>query len=307
MATKPTQIDGTVPVIPTTFRQDESIDLEAVASCVRFSADCGVTAVCLPAYGSEFYKLSEAERFQVLEAAVGAGDRVLVIGQSNHPATIRAIEIAKKNEALGADIISFALPRLFTLTDEDLLKYSEAICSAVKVPVLIQDFNPGGATIGADFCRRLADVCDNFRYVKLEEPMMGPKLTAIREATDDRIGVLEGWGALYMMELIPLGICGTMPGVGMADLLQQAWRLAKSGDEEQAVAIYEKVLPQIVFSLQNFELFAQVEKDLLARRGVIPKESAYSRSATYTPDEHSWQYAQKLNTRIAEYAKQMAK
>ena len=105
MSNKPTQIDGTVPVIPTTFRQDESIDCEAIASCVRFAADCGVTAVCLPAYGSEFYKLSEPERFQVFEAAVGAGDRVLVIGQSNHPATVRAVEIAKKNEALGADIL----------------------------------------------------------------------------------------------------------------------------------------------------------------------------------------------------------
>ena len=136
---------------------------------------------------------------------------------------------------------------------------------------------------------------------------MGPKLTAIRQATDNRIGVLEGWGALYMMELIPLGICGTMPGVGMADLLQQAWRLAKADDEEQAVTIFEKVLPQIVFSLQNFELFAQIDKNLLARRGVIPEESAYVRSATYTPDEHSWQYAQKLNARIVEYAKRMTK
>lgn len=52
-------------------------------------------------------------------------------------------------------------------------------------------------------------------------------------------------------------------------------------------------------------MFAQIEKDMLARRGVIPKESTYVRSATYTPDEHSWQYAQKLNARFVEYAKQM--
>ena len=112
--------------------------------------------------------------------------------------------------------------------------------------------------------------------------------------------VLERRSRDYVLGRIRAGVLE----VGMADLLQQAWRLAKSGDEEQAVAIYEKVLPQIVFSLQNFELFAQIEKDLLARRGVIPKESAYSRSATYTPDEHSWQYSQKLNSRIVEYVKQ---
>ena len=225
------------------------------------------------------HKLSEAERFQVIEAAVDAADgRVLVVGQSNHPATVCAVEIAKKNETLGADVISFALPRLFNLTEKDLLEYSKAICSAVKVPVLIQDFNPGGATIGTDFCRRLADTCNNFRYVKLEEPLMGSKVTAIRQATDDRIRVLTGWGALYMMELIPLGICGTMPGVGIADLLQRVWQLAKSGSDDQATTIYEKIMPQIFFSLQNIELFVQMEKDLLVRRGVIPQESAYVRS-----------------------------
>jgi 4-hydroxy-tetrahydrodipicolinate synthase len=176
MAQKPVDIDGTAPVIPTPFRSDDSIDLEAVASCVRFASACGVTAVCLPAFGSEFYKLSEAEKLQVLEAAIDAADeRVMVIGQSNHFATVHAIELARKNEALGADIISFALPRLFQLTEYDLLKFAESICSSVKVPVLIQDYNPGGATIGVDFCRRLAEACDNFRYVKLEEPLLGSK------------------------------------------------------------------------------------------------------------------------------------
>ena len=52
MASTPTEINGTVPVIPTPFRKDESIDYEAIGACIRFAVDCGVTAVCLPAYGS---------------------------------------------------------------------------------------------------------------------------------------------------------------------------------------------------------------------------------------------------------------
>jgi 2-keto-3-deoxy-L-arabinonate dehydratase len=294
------KIDGIVPVIPTPFFQDETIDYQSLAACVRFAADCGVAAVCLPAYGSEFYKLSETERGQVVEAAVAASaGRVPVIGQSNHPSARLAAEIAKANEARGADLISFALPRQFMLGQADLLSYARKICDAVKVPVLIQDFNPGGATIGAGFCRQFMEVCPNFRYVKLEEPMMAPKVEAIRQATQDRVGVLEGWGGLYMMELLPLGICGAMPGVGMADLLQQVWNLSKQGQKTEAWDLYEKLSPHMAFSLQNFELFAWLEKDLLARRGVIPAESAYLRSATYTPDEHTRCHGQKLNTRIA--------
>jgi hypothetical protein len=59
-------------------------------------------------------RVLQAERFQVLEAAVSAGDRVLVIGQSNHPATVRAVEIAKKNEAW--------VPTLFLLPCRDCLR-----------------------------------------------------------------------------------------------------------------------------------------------------------------------------------------
>lgn len=61
---------GVVPVVPTPFRDDESIDLDGIASCVEFAVRCGVCAVCLPAYGSEFYKLTEAERRQVVETAI---------------------------------------------------------------------------------------------------------------------------------------------------------------------------------------------------------------------------------------------
>ena len=62
-------------------------------------------------------------------------------------------------------------------------------------------------------------------------------------------------------------------------------------------------MPQIVFSLQNFELFAWLDKDLLARRGVIPAESTHVRSATYSPDEHTWRHAQKLNSRVVDLAR----
>jgi 4-hydroxy-tetrahydrodipicolinate synthase len=302
------KIEGVVPIIPTPFREDQSIDYEGLAACVRFAGEAGVSAVCLPAYASEFYKLNEAERDKVIETAVAAAKgKTLVSAQSNHPALLHAVDIARANEARGADLISFALPRMFAIPEADLLAYCRTICEAVKVPVLIQDFNPGGRTIGPDFCRKLADACPNFRYAKLEEPLMAPKLLAIREATRDRIGVLEGWGGMYMMELIEPGICGLMPGLAMADLLQETWRLAKGGRKPEAMDLFEKLLPQILFSLQNMELFLWMEKDLLARRGVIPATSTHVRPATYTPDDVTWRHARELNERIVHLARQRSK
>src|SRR5690606_28033748 len=118
-------------------------------------------------------------------------------------------------------------------------------------------------TVGADFCRDLLDRCPNFRYIKLEEPLMGAKVTAIREATGDQVGVLEGWGGLYMLELFDQGICGIMPGLALTDVLAQVWRSAEQARLDEAMDLFERVLPQIMFSLQNMELFHHLEKRLL--------------------------------------------
>jgi len=293
------ELHGVVPVIPTPFRKDESIDFEGLAACIEFAVRCEVAAVCLPAYASEFYKLTEAERLLLVETAIGtAAGRVAVVAQSNHPSARCAAELAKRHEQAGADYISFAIPRQFGLGADDLLDYCRSICEAVSLPVLIQDFNPGGPTVGGQFARQLSELCGNFRYLKLEEPLMSAKVRDIREATGDRIGVLEGWGGMYLLNLIPAGVCGLMPGLGPADLLQEIWNLGRNDQIDEALDRFQVVLPQLVFSLQNMELFLCMEKKLLAARGVLPDSSTYVRRPTWTPDADSLAHGLRLNDRI---------
>jgi len=248
-ASRPVLLRGVVPIIPTPFRADESIDLDGLADCVRFAVRCEVSAVCLPAYGSEVNKLTETERLQVIETALAAAEgRVGVVAQSNHASARGAAELARRHEQMGADLVSFALPRQFAVPDDDLLDYCRRICEAVEVPVLIQDFNPGGPTVRADFARTLHERCSNFGYLKLEEPLMAAKVRAIRSATQDAVGVLEGWGGLYTLELIPAGIRGLMPGLGLADVFQRVWQLGTAGRMDEALDLFQGVLPQVVFS-----------------------------------------------------------
>jgi len=298
-------LDGVVPIIPTPFTADEQIDFEALGACVRFAARSRLAAVCLPAYASEFYKLTDAERRQVVEAAIkAAGDSIAVVAQANHPSARVAAQIAQEYEKLGASVISFALPRIFPLKEDDLLEYARVICNAVKLPVLIQDFNPGGPTVGGQFARRLADECSNFRYLKLEESLMGPKIRGIIQATEGRVGVLEGWGGMYLLDLIPAGICGLMPGLGVSDLLQQVWDAVRRHQHDEATAMFQTILPQIMYSLQHSEFFNWIEKRLLAARGVLPESSTQVRRATFTPDEATLAYGDRLNAQIVALARQ---
>ena len=276
-----TAIRGVVPVVPTPFNPDESIDLESLGRVVDWIAARGLAGMCLPAYGSEFYKLTEAERDRVVGAAVEAnGGRVPVVAQANHASGRVAAELARRYTDAGADVISFAIPRQFGASGADIVDYCAQIAAATPLPILIQDFNPGGTTIGADFVVQLHDRCNNFRYVKLEDPMMVDKLVAIRAATAGRVGILEGWGGLYMLEGVAAGIDGIMPGAAIADLLDSVFEVAASQQTARAHDLFGALLPFISFALQDFELFLQMEKRTLVRRGLISTPTVRSLSRT---------------------------
>jgi 4-hydroxy-tetrahydrodipicolinate synthase len=261
---------GIVPVIPTPFGENQHVDCEALEPLIDFAARSGARAVCLPAYGSEFYKLSTDERFKLVKAAVHfAAGRLQVMAQSNHPSALMAAKLACRHEGMGAEIISFALPRQFPYGEDSLLRYAETIVRTVSVPVLVQDFNPGGPSVGASFARRLKESAPNFCYLKLEEPLMGRKIRAVHEATCGSVGVLEGWGGMYMIELANDGVAGAMPGLAMCDLFVRVFEKMQAGDLVGAARIHRSMLPQINLALQNMEIFHHCEKRLLVARGLL--------------------------------------
>src|SRR2546423_15652983 len=53
---------GVVPVVPTIFHDDETVDLDATVRVVDYLMDAGVDGLCLLAYYSEQFSLSDAER-----------------------------------------------------------------------------------------------------------------------------------------------------------------------------------------------------------------------------------------------------
>ena len=184
---------------------------------------------------------------------------------------------------MGADLISFALPRQFASTEGDLLRYCGRIADAVALPVLVQDFNPGGPTISPSFVASLHKQHPNVAYLKLEEPMSVDKLMQIRDQLGDAVGLLGGWGGYYMLEAIPAGLRGIMPGVPICDLLDRVYRLRKASESETAYDLFAAVLPYIAFSLQDFETFLQIEKRLMVRRGLFA--TARCRDLTRTVSE----------------------
>ncbi|NCU04842.1 MAG: dihydrodipicolinate synthase family protein [Chitinophagaceae bacterium] len=299
------ELSGVVPIVPTPFTATEEIDEKALRRLIDFAVERGIEAVCLPAYASEFYKLTDDEKLQVVKIAVDqAAGRLQIVAQSNHPSLRTAIKLAQANVEAGADVISLAVPRIFSLPEDSIKEYlAEFFQSIPETPVLVQDFNPGGSSISVGLITELMNEHANFKYLKLEEPLCAPKFEQIIKATGGKVGLLEGWGGLYMLELIPTGVIGVMPGFGVSDILQKVFTLRKNGENEKAFDLFEKVMPQIFFALQNMELFHYVEKELLMARGLL--DNSVVRKMAYKPDASTAAYVKELNERIVRLTKEL--
>jgi 4-hydroxy-tetrahydrodipicolinate synthase len=293
------KIEGVVPIMPTPFTPGDEVDYPALRGLIDFACAAGACAACLPAYASEFYKLDERERRRVVVEAVDqASGRIPVIAQVNYPSARQAAESARYAQQAGASAVAVAVPRMFSLAEADLLRYFDQVLKVVDLPVLIQDYNPSGQVVSPRFVAELHRAFPHFRFLKLEEPLMAGKIEAILEATGGAVGVLEGWGGMYMLELIPAGICGIMPGLALADVLALVFRLARAGRQREAYQAFHLVLPQIVFSLQHMELFHHAEKMLLQARGIL--DSARVRAAGMELHPRDEAHIRFLNERVLE-------
>jgi 2-keto-3-deoxy-L-arabinonate dehydratase len=291
------RLNGIVPIIPTPFTAAEQIDWPSLPRLIDFACASGACAMCLPAYASEFYKLSEGERLRLITEAVRhAAGRIPVFAQVNFVSLMQAVETAREAQKAGATAIAAAVPRMLAFGETDLYGYFDRLLSSIDIPLLIQDVNPSGPTVTARFVSELHRAHPHFRWIKLEEPMLSSKVSAILEATNGEVGVLEGWGGMYMLDLIPAGICGVMPGLAVSDLLAKVFELAAKGDMPGAYKIHAAILPQIVFSLQHMELFHHAEKRLLLARGIL--QSAVVRQLTLKLDRHTEDRISFLNEQI---------
>jgi 2-keto-3-deoxy-L-arabinonate dehydratase len=291
------RIDAIVPIIPRPFFADDRADWESLRGLIDFAHAANACAVCLPAYASEFYKLSEVERRDAVARTVEyAAGRIPVIAQVNFMTPRMVVESGAAAAENGATALCSAVPRLIPLGEKDLFRYFADILENVELPFIIQDFSPGGPTLSSSFVAKLNSAFPHFRYIKLEEPMMAGRVREINDATEGRVGVLEGWGGMHMLELIRAGIAGVMPGLGVSDVLALSFRQAKDNDYDSAYESFMHVCPYIVFSLQNIELLHHAEKRLLKARGLL--KNAFVRQARLELREDDAKYIEFLNDKL---------
>lgn len=108
MRTTPEQLreklTGPVVAMTTHFKDDLSLDLDAMRRLTQYYVDCGVPTVIAGGSTGEFFALTEEERQQVIKTVVETADgKMTVIAGTTHSGTDICIDLTKYAESVGAD------------------------------------------------------------------------------------------------------------------------------------------------------------------------------------------------------------
>jgi 4-hydroxy-tetrahydrodipicolinate synthase len=260
---------GVVPVLQTPYRNDESIDYDTLAREIEWLFSKGADGVAM-AMVSEILRLSTDERKEVAAAVCKASrGREFVVISVGAESTRMAVDYARHAETVGADAL-MAIPPVTTALDEDqLYRYFAQIVRSVKLPLIVQDASGYvGRPMPISLYTRLLDDFADRVYFKPEATPIGPRLTALREATAGNARVFEGTGGMALVDSFRRGIVGTIPGADLIRGIVALWRALKAGDDARA---YRLSLPiSALIALQtSLDAFLAIEKYLLVKQGVF--------------------------------------
>jgi len=263
---------GVVPVVPTIFRDDETVDLDATVRVVDYLMDAGVDGLCLLANYSEQFSLTDAERDAIARALLEhvAGRLPVIVTTSHYSARVTAAR-SRAAQDMGAAMVMIMPPffgATLTVAGPGVIGYFRQVADAIDIPVMVQDAPLSATPLPAGLLIDLVREVPQVQYAKIEVPQAADKLHALVSALGDSLpGPFDGEESVTLIPDLDAGATGTMPSSTVPAELGQIVRRYRAGDRAGAVSAWEALLPLIHF--ENRQCGLRAQKILLAEGGII--------------------------------------
>ena len=266
-------IKGILPVIPTLFTDDDTVDPGALRSVVRFALDAGAHGVVFPGVASEYNFLSDEERGGLMSVVFDeVGGRVPIIGGASASTSEEAIVAGQHAKDHGINHLMIMAPsELGQDVDAHREFFARITTELTDVEVILQNAPPPiGAGLNADAIASLVEANPAITYTKEETLPSGPVITVLRAKEIPQLkGVLGGGGARYIIDELNRGALGALPAVELTDLHVAIYEAHTAGDFERARELYRYSLPllgcQMIYRMR-------LTKYVLKQRGITDRQ-----------------------------------
>lgn len=262
-------LSGVVAIPQTPFLDDDRIDLDSLIRAVDDRLRAGVSGILYPVVASEVSRLTDEERRTATAAVldrVGASVPVIVGTSAEDSSAVRRhVEFAIERGASG---VLVQIPARIIRDEAAVMRFVEQVCEAGIELLMIQDLEWDGPGLPVSTIARLFETIPAFRCIKVETTPAGPKYSAIIDATRGRLHVSGGWAVPQFIEALDRGIHAIMPG-GLHWVLVEVDRRYRAGDRVGAMALFDRLIPILVWQNQHIDISNRFLKEFAVRQGIF--------------------------------------
>ncbi|MDE2950645.1 MAG: dihydrodipicolinate synthase family protein [Chloroflexota bacterium] len=259
---------GIFQILHTPFDDDGTIDWSSFQTQIDYCMAAGAHGLVVPALASEFFTLSDAERFRVVEFAAKSidGRAPLVVGVQG--LTLSAAQAFASQACKNGATALMAMPPYLRKAPKAYVKDYYRALAQFDRPLMIQN---APAPIGSPLSpRELVELLasePNIAYIKEETiPILQHINQILALDTGHCAGVFGGANGAYLIDELTRGACGNMPAGGVMDVQVKIYEHYQAGEQERAEQIHFQLLPLLNYAAVYGISF---HKYVLWRRGVL--------------------------------------
>ncbi len=235
---------GIIPVVPTPFDRDGSIDLDGYRRNIDQLIRAGVHGIIALGTAGEGPSLSIEESVTVTVAAIESADgRVPVLAGIGGPNEASVSDLVRRLAPLALDGFLAVTPYLYPLTRTELVAYFRRLASQTPLPLMIYNSTYTGTPLVPEMLEQLAGEIQSF--IALKE--------GNQSQASDVIGRLRGRVSvfssrdLHIHELLASGGAGAIAFTAniVPELLVALFEAAHDGQLDAARVIQDRLNPLV--------------------------------------------------------------
>ncbi|RCI04932.1 hypothetical protein CU098_012002 [Rhizopus stolonifer] len=236
--------------VPTFFKENEDLDLEAFDQHIKFLSNSGIAGVVVLGSMGEAVTLSEAERAEVIKQCTASvkkyNPNLKVIAGTSAQSAKTTIAYIEQAASCGAGYALILPPSFYrgAINDDALIYFYTKVADHSPLPIIIYNY-PGvcqGVDISVDVLARLSKH-KNIIGVKGTEGNVGKMANLANKTNPNEVTLLAGSTDFFLPELL-IGAVGLIPGSGnvFPSLCVEVQKLYESGKLEEAIQLQRKLV-----------------------------------------------------------------
>jgi 4-hydroxy-tetrahydrodipicolinate synthase len=271
-------IKGVIPIAPTPFNADGSVDEVSLDRMTDFFLSAGIDGITILGQLGEAPKLDHQEAIGIARRVISRSNVPIIVGVSA-PGFAAMRALTRDVMDMGAAGVMIAPPNTLRTDDQVVGYYRQAVeAIGADVPFILQDYPlTFGVVMTPAVIRRIVTENDSCVMLKHEDWPGLEKISTLRGFERDgsmrHLAILTGNGGLFLDFEMDRGADGANTGYAFPEMLVDVVRLSAAGKRDEAHDLFDAHLPYLLYEQQQGALGLAVRKYVLMRRGVIASDT----------------------------------